>query len=85
MAQGALTVGSLAFTYEGAAAGFQFDVMEENRMLMFKALNDAQPEGEEPTPRPTAINPNTDINGDKIIDANDLLEVMRNRYHMVPD
>ncbi|MCA9427304.1 MAG: hypothetical protein KC994_19645 [Candidatus Omnitrophica bacterium] len=85
MAQGALTVGTLAFTYEGAAPGFQFDVMEEGGMLVFKAMNDAQPEGTEPTPRPTAINPKTDINGDKIIDANDLLEVMRNWYHVVPE
>ncbi len=83
MAQGDLTVGILAFTYEGAGPGFQFDVMEQNGMLMFKALNDAQPEGGEPTPRPTAINPNTDINGDNIVDANDLLEVMRNWYHVV--
>jgi len=85
MAQGGLTVGTLAFTYEGAAPGFQYEVMEEGGMLMFNALNDAQPLGGEPTPRPTAINPNTDINGDNIVDVNDLLEVMRNWYHVVPE
>ncbi len=85
MVEGPLTVGTLAFTYEGVAPGFQFDVMEENGMLMFKALNDAQPESGEPTPRPTAINPNTDINGDKIINASDLLEVMRNWHRIVEE
>jgi len=66
MAQGGLTVGTLIFTYEGAADGFLFDVMEENGMLKFRALNDAQP---------LPINPmgNADLNGDNKIGVHDLL------------
>ncbi|MCA9416010.1 MAG: hypothetical protein KC917_07060, partial [Candidatus Omnitrophica bacterium] len=45
MGEGDLTVETLAFTYEGAAPGFQFDVMVENGMLKFKTLNDTQPTG----------------------------------------
>ena len=34
---------------------------------------------------PTALNPDADVNGDNLIDVNDLLDVMRNWYHVVPD
>ncbi len=83
IADGTTSVSNLTTIYEGVAEGFEIEVTEENGMLMFEALNDAQPEGGEPTPLPTALNPNADVNNDNIIDANDLLEVMRNWYHVV--
>ena len=66
MTEGGLTVGTLNFTYEGAAPGFLFGVTEENGMLMFEAMNDAQPLPNNPME-------NSDLNGDDKIDVHDLL------------
>ena len=84
VADGGITIANLTMEFEGVADGFLFDVREENGMLMFEALNDAQPIVVEPTPIPTALNPNADVNGDNIIDASDLLQVMENWYRIVP-
>ena len=40
---GGATTDNLTLEYTGAADGFQFDVMEQNGMLVFEAQNDAQP------------------------------------------
>ena len=42
MAGGALTFEDPTLEFEGVAEGFDFEVVDENGMLMFKALNDAQ-------------------------------------------
>jgi T5SS/PEP-CTERM-associated repeat protein len=63
MADAGVTIDNLAMEFEGVAEGFQFEVREENGMLVFEALNDAQPE-----PVPSA-----DLDGDGDIDSIDLL------------
>ncbi len=78
IADGTTSVANLTTIIEGVAEGFELQVKEENGMILFEALNDAQPEGEEPTPLPTALNPDADVNGDKVIDADDLIEVLEN-------
>ena len=54
--------------------------------MFFNSLwNGGQPTGGgEPTPVPTALNPNADVNGDNIVNASDLLEVMNNWHRVVP-
>ena len=53
--------------------------------LSQEAINAIEEKGfVEPTPIPTALNPNADVNGDNIIDTRDVLEIMQNWYHIVP-
>lgn len=49
--------------YTGAADGFEYDLVEQDGMLILEALNDAQPE----------VGPNADLDGDGEVDASDLL------------
>jgi hypothetical protein len=66
VADGGVTIANLVLEFEGVAEGFQFEVREENGMLVFEALNDA-----EPAPIPSA-----DLDGDGDIDFVDLLIFM---------
>ena len=84
LADGGVTAANLKLEFEGVKESFQFDLTEAGGMLKFHALNDAQPLFEEPTPAPTAMNPKADVNGDKVIDAGDLLEVLSNWHRVVP-
>jgi hypothetical protein len=63
VADGGVTIANLILEFEGVADGFQFEVAEENGMLVFEALNEAQP-----IPIPSA-----DLNKDGSIDFLDLL------------
>jgi T5SS/PEP-CTERM-associated repeat protein len=63
IADGGVTIANLAMEFEGVQEGFQFEVREENGMLMFEALTDAQP----------APVPSADLDGDGDIDSIDLL------------
>jgi hypothetical protein len=65
VADGGLTVANLVMEFEGVADGFQFEVTEENGMLVFEALSDAQPD-------PNACH-GADLNRDGVIDFFDLL------------
>jgi len=76
-----LTTNNVILEYSGVAPGFQFDAMEENGILMFRALNDAEPN----TNLPIADNPEADVNEDGIVDERDLLEVMENWYRIVSE
>jgi T5SS/PEP-CTERM-associated repeat protein len=84
LADGGITAANLKLEFEGVKEGFQFELVQESGKMVFHALNDAQPIVVEPTPVPTAMNPQADVNRDNVIDAGDLLEVLSNWHHVVP-
>jgi T5SS/PEP-CTERM-associated repeat protein len=65
IADGGVMIANLVLEFEGVADGFQFEVTEENGMLVFEALSDAQPD-------PNACH-GADLNRDGVIDFFDLL------------